>query len=260
MEWDWNKKYNQLKELGRPFVITTIVKADGSAPRGIGAKMIVTKDHEDFRSFGTVGGGKIEFLVIEDAKEVMNTKRSITKSYALDQTTDQMCGGSIEVFLEFVIDAPKLYLFGAGHVGNALCRVLKGSPFEIHLIDERKEWVMHKELPLEVIRYPEMYDTFIEKANWNKESVFIAIMTYGHAHDKKILEKILKKDFKYLGLMGSASKWKHFQNDLLEDPNANISKKDLEKVTCPIGDRSVGEGPTEIAISIACEILKIYNS
>jgi xanthine dehydrogenase accessory factor len=81
-------------------------------------------------------------------------------------------------------------------------------------------------------------------------------MTHNHRYDADVLEYVVKKNPTYIGLMGSASKWKSTQELLLKK---GITKEQIETVTCPIGDKSVGKGPAEISIGVANQLLKKYS-
>ena len=99
---DLDRKAMELRESRTPFCWATVVKAEGSAPRQAGAKMIVTKDE----ALGTVGGGGLEHNVIEDARKVIRRRTSELKEYPLNEESGQLCGGTVEIFLE-VITPPK---------------------------------------------------------------------------------------------------------------------------------------------------------
>ena len=154
--------------------------------------------------------------------------------------------------MEPINTGPELYLFGAGHVGQALCQVLDGTVFSIHLIDDREEWVFSDKISSQVIRHPCDWKDF----QWNPETTFVAIMTHRHDLDQEILEKALKHEIRYVGMIGSASKWEKLKERLTQ---RGVSTHVLSKVKCPIGLNIGGKSPKEIAISIASELLQIYH-
>lgn len=79
-------------------------------------------------------------------------------------------------------------------------------------------------------------------------------MTHSHELDEEILESLINIDCKYLGLIGSETKWIRFQKRLIEK---NITRDQLKKIRCPIGLGLWGKAPKEVAISLAAELLKI---
>lgn len=250
--WDWIHKLVELKQSGTRCVMATVTKVIGSAPREMGAKMIVLEDGE---FWGTIGGGKLESLVLEDAKRKFEDNVSQTKTYPLCIRAGQCCGGSVEVFLEVIGNGPHLYLFGAGHVGQAVCKTLVGTPFTVHVIDEREEWIDASELPASTIRHQQTWQDFVAKAEWDSEKTYVAVMTYLHDMDLAIISDVIKRNAKYVGLIGSKTKWDRFR---LRLKNMEASTDLVEKVRCPIGLPTGGKAPQEVAISIAAELLKIH--
>jgi xanthine dehydrogenase accessory factor len=146
-----------------PFVTATIVKTMGSSPRKVGARMIIYKDHEDTKILGSVGGGGLELMVMKDAEKVLASGKPVTNNYPLDDSTDQACGGTADVYLDYTGMSTDLYIFGAGHVGQALTRTMRDTNFIIHLIDEREEWTLSERVPENVVRHPVPWEEFAKK-------------------------------------------------------------------------------------------------
>jgi xanthine dehydrogenase accessory factor len=240
-----------------PFVTATIVTTHGSSPRKVGAKMIIYHDHEDIKIFGTIGGGGLEMMVMKDAEKVLEAKKPMTNSYPLDESTDQACGGTADIYLDYTGRVTDLYIFGAGHVGQALTKVMHETNFSIHLIDEREEWTLSEHVPENITRHPIPWKEFVASVDWKKGEIYVVIMTHNHKYDAVILDAVLRKSPTFIGLMGSASKWKTTQKSLLEN---GVTQEQLDSVICPVGDKSVGKGPAEIAIGIANQLLKKFSA
>ena len=163
------------------------------------------------------------------------------------------CGGTMELYMEVVNNNPRLYLFGAGHVGQSLCRVLDGTPFRIHLIDEREEWVNAPAIPSTVIRHHCRWSDFIQQANWCQKNSFVTIVSFNGAIDQQILEEVLPNPARYIGMIGSKTKWERVRKNLEK------SGFDLSRVRCPIGQDNGGDTPQEIAISISSQLLATFH-
>ena len=149
--WDWIGKLDELRRQNQLAVLVTVTKSTGSTPRKHGAKMIVLPDGT---FFGTVGGGVPEFFALEDARKCLDEMQGATSNIPLQQRGEfPACGGTMELYMEVINNNPTLYLFGAGHIGQSLCQVLDGTPFRIHLIDERDEWINAPAIPGSVIRH-----------------------------------------------------------------------------------------------------------
>ena len=250
--WNWVNKLQELHNSGQAVAIVTVTRCSGSTPRKTGAKMLVLADGT---FFGSIGGGQLEKQAIEDAVRSIQEGRSRTLHFPLHASVGQCCGGVVELLVEVLNQGPDLYLFGAGHVGQALCRVMKETPFKIHLIDERPEWVQNPAIPAGVNRIQSNWTTFCDHARWNDKMTYVAIMTHEHALDQEILRSLVDRPTRYLGLIGSQTKWQSFQNQLTKD---GVSSELLSKVRCPIGLNVGGKSPQEVAISIAAELLQIH--
>ncbi|HEY8091609.1 MAG TPA: xanthine dehydrogenase accessory protein XdhC, partial [Polyangiaceae bacterium] len=222
-----------------------------STPSAPGAKMVVLADGT---FFGTIGGGHLEQLVIADATTCLASGEPKTFRYPLGATAGQCCGGVVETFVDVVGSGPRLYLFGAGHVAQALCRVLAGTPFVVHAIDEREEW--SGALPPGVRRHAVPWDAFVAEAEWSADRTFVAIMTHRHDVDEAIVADVVKRPARYVGLIGSETKWRRFR-DRLE--SRGLTKEALDRVRSPIGLDVGGKSPQEVAISIAAELLGVHH-
>jgi len=249
---NWVTTLQELQHHGTPTAVVTIVKTRGSTPRNVGTKMLVTENE----FFGTVGGGQLEELVMQKAREILTTHLSPQRvPYPLCLEANQCCGGLVEVFIETVHAGPHLLLFGAGHVAQAVAKVLEGTPFVVHMIDPRAEWL--EKASSTVIRHQDRGLEFIKNwRQWHSQKTYAVVMTFDHDLDQELVEKILEKDRKYLGLIGSTTKWRRFQSRLLQK---GYEASKLVKVKCPIGLPIGGKSPQEVAISFAAELVQIQN-
>lgn len=250
--WNWVPALEQYRKQGQPLALVTVTQCTGSTPRETGAKMIVLPDG---RFQGTIGGGHLEELAIKDAIQLIGKNESQTIKYPLGAKTGQCCGGVVELLIEVMNAGPHLYLFGAGHVGQAVARTLVGTPFTVHAIDEREEWVMSPQLPNEIVRHACEWDDFVDDAIWDQEKTYVAVMTHRHDLDQDIIEAMIKKNIRYVGLIGSRSKWERFKQRLTLK---GVAEADLSRVKCPIGIDVGGKAPQEIAVSVAGELLKTH--
>ena len=249
----WLKTIEELSKQNIPAVIITIIKTRGSSPAKSGTKLIVTDKKIEY---GTIGGGKLEFQAIKDAKSLLKSdNKTLRKEYPLGAVFGQCCGGTVELFMELINTSPVLYIFGAGHIGFALSQIMKQTIFEVKLIDSRENWFKQFPTDTEVEFINEERDFFEEVVQWNESKTYLIILTHLHDLDQQIVEFSVKEKTKYIGLIGSQTKWKQFQKRILQKKDL---KNELSKVRCPIGLDIGGETPQEIAISIASELLKTY--
>jgi xanthine dehydrogenase accessory factor len=251
--WDWIGKLAELTREGCPVAIATVVDSKGSSPREAGARMLVL---DDGRFFGTIGGGHLEKVALADCRTALATGEAKTRRYPLGAKLGQCCGGVVDVFIEVVNAGPRLFLFGGGHVGQALCGVLQGTPFTVDLIDEREEWVNAPGLPSSVRRHPVSWDTFVDEARWNATTSYVVVMTHRHDLDQEIIADVVNRPARFLGLIGSKTKWAKFRQRLLA---RGVPEAKLNRVQCPVGIQTGGKAPQEVAISIAAGLLQTYH-
>lgn len=251
---DWPEALAELSSRGFPVALVTVVRVDGSTPRDLGAKMLVTREG---RAHGSIGGGKLELLAIEDAQAALRKGETCVKNYPLCIRAGQCCGGNTEALIEVLNAGPLLYLFGAGHVGQALCNVLRGTAFTLHLVDPRPEWLESPGLPKGVVKHSEPWQAFVEGAEWSTR-VYAAVLTHSHDMDCEIVADLVQREAAFIGLIGSRTKWSRFQSRLKEE---GIPNEQVARIHCPIG-MNIGNGkaPQEVAISIAAQLLQQVHS
>jgi xanthine dehydrogenase accessory factor len=159
-------------------------------------------------------------------------------------------------YQENILQQDTIYIIGGGHVGLALSKVMSFLGFYIVLFDNRP-LLQTMELnqfadEKKVINYDEI-EKYIEEGDHS----YIAIVSHTHETDKFTLQKVMNKNFKYVGMMGSKSKVKNVMDELRQ---LGCSEEKLKNIHSPIGIEIHSETPEEIAISIAAEIIKIRNS
>jgi xanthine dehydrogenase accessory factor len=263
---NWLESLTHLNETRTPFVMVTLLSVRGHAPREAGAKMLVTKESV----FDTIGGGNLEqsavdlarALLIKDSRQPQQHMIRLTEK-AETQYGVQCCGGEVTLLFEPVITIrPTVAIFGVGHVGLALAKILSLLPIELWLIDSRANMLTNerlKSLQLEQaklhIQHLPILDTIVQDL---PEGSHVVIMTHDHAEDLFVLEMALKRkalrreNLGFIGLIGSEVKWSNFKQKLL---GQGFSEKDLTLVTTPIGIPEItSKRPEIIAIATAAQL------
>jgi xanthine dehydrogenase accessory factor len=248
---NWIELLHHFKSKKKPVALVTVTKILGSAPCRVASKMIVTLEKE---IFGTIGGGKLEFQVIDEAVRAILENKIIESSYTLGPEFEQCCGGKVELIIEPMNQSPELYLFGAGHIGVAICNVLQDTPFAITLLDTRENWRENTQIDQSVTYSSVPFDLYKQTVNWGS-NCYVVILTHDHKLDFEITALALHQQTKYIGLIGSKTKKNKFNNLLINELNFDAG---ISPVHCPIGLDLGGNSPKEIAISIASELLKVY--
>ncbi len=235
----------------------------GSSPRERGTFMIVGPE----AIFGTIGGGALEYMVIEHARRlIVEGRAEDAMDVPLGPEIGQCCGGRVGVSLRYAdrrlqqilvqrvaaeeAGAARVYIFGAGHVGRVLAQILSLLPVRVEVIDTRQEELdlLAPGIPFRRVAMPE---AVVRSAP--SGSAFV-ILTHDHALDFLIAnEALARADSPYVGMVGSRTKRAKFVSWFVEqggDPAA------LKRLILPIGAQGLGDKrPSVIAALAAAEIM-----
>jgi len=251
---NWIELLNDFKEKHEPVALVTVTKCLGSTPCMVSSRMIVTKDKT---VFGTIGGGKLEFIAIDEAIIAINENRIIESIYTLGPEFEQCCGGKVEFIIEPMNQSPELFLFGAGHIGYEIAKILVDTPFKVNLIDSRENWFSNldidKSISLVQVKQND-FKTYRDIVKWGK-NCYVLVLTHDHSIDFEIIAMALQNETKLLGLIGSKTKRVRFNNMLIKEMNI---EEGMSNVVCPIGLQVGGDTPKEIAISVAAQLLEVH--
>jgi xanthine dehydrogenase accessory factor len=244
---------------GRRAALATIVRASGSTPRTLGARLLVRADGS---SFGTIGGGAFEAMVAGDARSLLAKADPVPEIKRYQFTEDGVdalgmaCGGTAEVLLEVAARGSRLIVFGAGHVGLAVARLAAIVGFAPELVDDRAEFCDAARAANvgRVWSCDALYATGIPAL---EPDCYVAVVTRCHRTDRLALKRVLGRPLRYVGLIGSRRKKAVIFRDLVEEDG--VAADELARVRCPIGLPIGGETPEEIAVSIVAELLQVKH-
>ena len=245
----------RLAGVGEGAAVATIISVEGSTPREAGAKMLVYKDGH---ILGTIGGGSIENQVIQESIGVIKTGKAKKMAYRLNHLGElgMVCGGDTEVFIEPIISAPYLFVFGAGHISVPLVKMAALTDFRVVVIDDRPEFATAARFPDATEIIASDFQSTFEKIDISSES-FVVIITHGHKGDETVLGNALKTPAKYIGMIGSKSKNEAVFAGLKE---RGFTPDDFSRVHTPIGLPIHAKTPEEIAVSILSEMIQTRNA
>jgi xanthine dehydrogenase accessory factor len=263
---DWLEALQHLRSEGLPGVLATVSEVRGHAPREAGAKMVVGRDS----SWGSIGGGNLEASVVDQARDMMAAGISAPhhaefslNEHAATEHGRQCCGGKVRVLLEPFLSLPTVAIFGVGHVGYELGRILSRVPMTLYLVDSRGEQLDAARLgdvalgvaDVRVIHTP-VPDSFLDGL---PPGAHVFIMTHDHSEDFLLCHAALRRgDLGSIGLIGSRAKWLRFRQKLSAE---GFAEADIERIQCPIGLPEVrGKVPAVIAVSAAADLLRSLPS
>ena len=259
---DIYQKLSELRNQGRDAIVVTVTEKEGMGPADVGKKMLVTEGNI---AFGTIGGGAIEYYARERCKEILISRESFSEKYILNDKDIKIddgsvvlpmaCGGKVTLFYEFLGPKQYVYIFGGGHCGAALAKLLKPLGFFTTIIDNRKDVIDALDDSAN-LKVNEEFADFISKENI-PDNRYIVVSTPSHTYDFDVLDKILELNIKpkYFGMLCSKKKIADYLEKVYKIHGKNI---DLSNFYSPIGLQTGGDSPEEVAISIAAEILSVY--
>ncbi|XAH26193.1 xanthine dehydrogenase accessory protein XdhC [Xylophilus sp. GW821-FHT01B05] len=253
-----------------PAVLVRVESTQGSVPREAGTWMAVFADS----LVGTIGGGRLEFDAIDEARARLATAQPAeSRRYALGPSLGQCCGGVVHLRYQRVaapdvpalrqqLRAPQhpLALFGGGHVGAALTRVLAPLPFALTWIDSR-DGIFPTDTPEDVAC--EHSDPVQAAVPGLAAGSHVLVMSFSHAEDLDIVAACLLRqralgDLRFIGLIGSKTKWATFRHRL---EMRGFTDAELAQVTCPIGVPGIhGKEPEVIAVAVAAQLLQLVST
>lgn len=218
---------------------------------------------DDGSILGTVGGGCLEAEVLEAALESMGDERPRTLSFALNERdypdSGLVCGGRLEIFVEPIVE-PRLFIFGGGHVSNALTRVAAMVGFHVTVADDREAFSDPARHPDAAACFHGDWDRAVEAAlEGGAGGRYFVVATRGHLDDQRILEHLAAGIGtgplpKYLGMIGSRAKRVTLFRNLTEK---GVSEAFLEAVRSPMGLDIGSRTHEEIALSVAAELVSL---
>lgn len=261
------KAVQRLRSGRLPGVLVTVLSVRGHAPREAGAKMVVAADNV----WSTVGGGNLEALAVERshslidsgavAPEVLTVALSDKAPY---QHGVQCCGGEVKLLLEPLPVVPAVAIFGVGHVGLELARILARHDLELHLVDSRPDQLTASRLAVlddavaqvHIHQVPVLPELVVGEL---PPGTHVLVMTHDHAEDAALCDAAIRNDqLGTIGLIGSSAKWTRFQRKLAEDGNSAAA---IDRITTPIGLPDLpGKEPAVIAVSVAAWLLQQFTA
>jgi len=246
------EKISEIENSTQLAVLCTVVNTKGSTPQKAGAKMIVC---DSGKIFGTIGGGSLEKKVIENALTVIQKKKPAIFSHALVHDHGMCCGGTVEIFIEPIVNKKKLYIFGAGHIGKALAKFSSELDFGVTLVDERDDAFDNLKIKgCSLINKKHKRAT--KELDFDKNT-FVCVITHNHAYDREIVSYCAKQPHAYLGMIGSERKVEVAKKTF--KAGNILSLKEMKNIDWPMGVNIKVQSPEEIAIAILAKLIDVRS-
>src|SRR5579872_6833099 len=215
---------------------------------------------DDGSIVGTIGGGCVEAEVWQAAREVMQSEKAQTLRFNLNNNPKYdnglVCGGTLEIFVEPVLPASVLYIFGAGHIAHSLYKVARIAGFDVVVIDDRESYANRDRFPEAREVYADEYEQVMGRLT-PSDSSYMVIVTRGHRDDMRVLRWAAETPARYIGMIGSQRKVIAIDKELEKE---GVAAEKLARVYAPVGIDIGAITPEEIAVSITAEIIAIRRS
>ncbi|WAL93294.1 xanthine dehydrogenase accessory protein XdhC [Streptomyces sp. Je 1-369] len=274
----WIAAVARLRARRESGVLVTVATVRGHAPREAGAKLVV--GHSE--TWGSIGGGNVEAVAIDRAREMLAAGEAVTAKAATakvepelmdfalnDKVTNQhgvqCCGGTVSILLEPLPVVRAVAVFGVGHVGLELARILARQDLDLHLIDSRADMLTDTRLDalsdavaqLHVHHTPLLPEEILDDL---PHGTHILIMTHDHAEDAALCDAALRTThLGSVGLIGSAAKWARFRKRLATEGGHDDAA--IDRIKTPIGLSDItGKEPATIAVSVAADLLRTFEN
>ncbi|GAB97631.1 xanthine dehydrogenase accessory factor [Kineosphaera limosa] len=269
----WLEAVARLRERREPGVLVTVTSVHGHAPRAAGAKMVVAAPGGQLVTWGSIGGGNLEATALDRARELLaalgagagglepQTFEAGLTDKASNRHGRQCCGGQVQVLLEPLPVVPAVAIFGLGHVGLELARILARHDLELHLVDSRSDAVEPQRLAALADADARVHTHHAPVPELVLGQVppgtHALIMTHDHAEDLALCDAALRTGhLGSVGVIGSSAKWSRFRRTLAEEGH---EASRIDGIRCPIGLPGVpGKEPAAIAVAVAAELLRQF--
>ena len=262
----WMAAVERLRSRREAGVLVTVAAVRGHSPREAGAKMVVSAD----AAWGSVGGGNLEAVAIDKARAMLADPAAIPDMFTADLSDKaplehgvQCCGGQVTVLLEPLAVLASVAIFGMGHVGHELARILARHDLDLHVVDSRPGQLTDAmlaplgdaEARVHTHHVPVLPELVLGGLPWGTH---VLVMTHDHAEDAAIIDAALRTThLGSIGLIGSSAKWSRFRCKLLAEGH---DEQTLARVTTPIGvPELTGKQPAVIAVGIAAALLRSFQ-
>ncbi len=237
---------------GEKVAVATVTSRNGSIPGKVGGMLAV---FQDGNILGTIGGGKVEFDIIQSCLKGIKDGEDFEFSYNMSTKEKMACGGAVKGFVKIYKPSKKLVIFGGGHIGRKIAKLAENLEFDTFVIDNRQEYENLSEFSNIKKFYPLEIKEGIKKIKFDKDT-YIVVSTRSHELDEEVVTNVLDLDVGYIGMLGSRNKVNLVKENLKKK---GFDEKVISSIFAPVGLKIDNGTPEEIALSILSEIIMVKN-
>jgi len=247
---DTNNPVELLRKTSRQdnaVVLITILSAKNSIQDLVGKRFLITNNKE--QQMNLTGNSSADQLILNDALEILSSDQSLTQNYSVGQETAR-------IFLEVILPAPQLTVYGAGNDAQYLVRMAVGLGWRVHVIDGRPPQAT-------VQRFPEAESVQIVKLSDLEKQQFspgyAVLMSHNYHYDFAVLKQLASfKPVNYIGILGPRKKTDRLLDDLRK-AGIELTEQENNRLYGPVGLNIGAETAEEIAVSVMAELLAVRH-
>lgn len=247
---DTNNPVELLRKTSRQdnaVVLITILSAKNSIQDLVGKRFLIANNKE--QQMNLTGNSSADQLILNDALEILSSDQSLTQNYSVGQETAR-------IFLEVILPAPQLTVYGAGNDAQYLVRMAVGLGWRVHVIDGRPPQAT-------VQRFPEAESVQIVKLSDLEKQQFspgyAVLMSHNYHYDFAVLKQLASfKPVNYIGILGPRKKTDRLLDDLRK-AGIELTEQENNRLYGPVGLNIGAETAEEIAVSVMAELLAVRH-
>ncbi len=254
---DFFDSVHSQREIDEPAAMAMIVRREAPSSGKPGDKAVITKKGE---VKGWIGGGCTKGIVIKEALEAIEQQTPrLVRIQPNDQVNEQsgvknyrmtcMSGGTVEVYIEPIMQVTKIHLFGRSHISKAICDIGRAAGYYVNIISDLADDVMFPSAN-KITKLSEF------KAEESMARDYMIVCTQGE-DDEKSVQQAIHANPRYLSFVSSKKK---ANSVFLYLKREGVEHKDLVRIKTPAGIDINAKTPEEVAISILAEIVKEKRS
>ncbi|WP_395656546.1 XdhC family protein [Nocardioides sp.] len=237
---------------GRPVAVATVVDHPDATWRG--RRIVIYPEGEDSSRKGTLGSGRADDAVADDALGLLAAGHNAMLTYGPD---GQRLGDGMKVFVQAFAPPPRMLVFGAIDFAAAVASVGSFLGYNVTVCDARPVFATSARFPEAdevVVDWPHRYLVQEHREGRVDDRTVIAVLTHDPKFDVPLLSVALTLPAAYVGVMGSRRTHDDRVTRLRE---AGVTQEQLDRMSSPIGLDLGARTPEETAISIAAEIVSV---
>lgn len=247
---DQNNPVELLRKTSRqdhPVVLITILAAKNSIAHLAGKRVLITDS--DQQNINLTKDSSADTLILNDALGILSSGQSLTQNYKIEQE-------SCRIFLEVILPAPRLTIYGAGNDAQPLVKMAAGLGWRVFIVDGRAPQAT-------VQRFPEAEQVQVVKIDdLNQQHLFpgyAVLMSHNYHYDFAALKLLASfSAANYIGILGPRKKTDRLLNDLFK-AGIVLKEAENERLYGPVGLNIGAETAEEIAVAVMAELLAVKH-